>query len=345
MRSEEKYTFNSFQIKSFVPKEEKSPTIESDIVYHYTSPEAFLSIVKNNKIRFTDIRYLNDKTEGVYFVKLLLDFMDENKGNYPYFNEVVNRLLKGNDLRKIKNLETSNIEFAEIPKLPYVKERVFVFCTCTEADSLNMWNYYVNNSNYQGYNIGFRISNLLKAFDTPKENTIDSFTVHYGKVLYTPKEHYAEIKCLAERIEKDITFHQNDGQGVTELDLSYAQIRLRNYIDSLGKFYKHPKFKSEEEFRIILEIADKRIPRKDIGAEHYFGIYNKKLQYDFCAKQGLVVPFLEVTFPDDAIYRITIAPTTEFEIAKEGVKELLYESKIKGVKVFIHQKFQLDFST
>ena len=326
--------FNSFLIKSFSSDMSSSSDVNEKVVYHYTSPDAFLSIMQYQTLRFTDIRYLNDRSEGIYFVKLLLDFMDKHKTKYPKFYEVVNNLLKENDLNKIRNLETTHINFADIPGMPYKRERAFVFCTCLEADSLNMWNYYVNNGSYQGYNIGFRVTELLKAFDTPKENQIDSFIVHYGKVLYSEKEHYAEIERLANGMESGITFHSSDGNGVTERDFKYAQLRLRSYIDSLGAFYKHPKFKSEEEFRVIIEIADDRVPRTENDSKKYYGEYNQKMKQDFCSKQGLIVPFLTVSFPSTAIYRITVAPMIEYDIAKKSIRELLDTLNIKGVKIY-----------
>ena len=76
MERTKKYDFNSFLIKSVHSTSQGFSTVggdneQEDIVYHYTSPDAFLSIIQNQAVRFTDIRYLNDKTEGIYFVKLL----------------------------------------------------------------------------------------------------------------------------------------------------------------------------------------------------------------------------------------------------------------------------------
>ena len=95
--------FNSFQIESFSPGKKNFFNNRDKTVYHYTSPEAFLSIIQNQTLRFTDIRYLNDRTEGIYFIKTLLDFMEKNKERFPCFNEVVNELLKKNDFNKIRN--------------------------------------------------------------------------------------------------------------------------------------------------------------------------------------------------------------------------------------------------
>ena len=82
------FSFNSSLIKSFLPMngEQSIKQDGKNITYHYTSPEAFLSIVQNQSVRFTDVRFLNDKTEGIYFVKALLDFLDKNQGRYPYFD-------------------------------------------------------------------------------------------------------------------------------------------------------------------------------------------------------------------------------------------------------------------
>ena len=92
MAGTKKYDFNSFLIKSAMPTNQgfslagSSKELE-DIAYHYTSPDAFLSIIQHQAIRFTDIRYLNDRAEGIYFVKLLLDFVEKNAGKYPLFEE------------------------------------------------------------------------------------------------------------------------------------------------------------------------------------------------------------------------------------------------------------------
>ena len=86
-----KLIFHSPLIKSFSSRNNEEDDVLNKIVYHYTSPSAFLSIIQSQTLRFTDIRYLNDKSEGIYFVKLLLDFMDSYRNEYPLFNEVINQ--------------------------------------------------------------------------------------------------------------------------------------------------------------------------------------------------------------------------------------------------------------
>lgn len=321
MLGTEKYEFNSFLIKRIMPTNQDFSVIggkeKEGIIYHYTSPEAFLSIVQHQEIRFTDIRYLNDRAEGVYFVKVLLDFLSKNAGKYPYFEETINQLLKGNDWDRIQNLETIEVHYNEVPRMPYKADRVFVFCACAEPDLLNMWNYYVNNGAYQGYNIGFRIKELLNTFDTPDSNEIDMFQVYYGNVIYDEKQQMREVRMLAEGIEKEVQTSKDK-----ERALKYAQITLRGYINTQGAFYKHPKFKAENEFRIIVQILDKRIPHSEEDARKFVGVNNKKLVEGFCAKRGLIVPYLAVSLPKDSISRVTVAPMVEFGVAKISIQEL-----------------------
>ena len=127
-RKENDFQFRSGFIQKFSP-EDPSEDHSSLYAYHYTSPEAFLSIIQSYSIRFTDIRYMNDRAEGIYFVKLLLDFVAKNRGNYPHFEEVINQLLKGNDLEKIRALDTTEIQYEEITLLPNNPNRIIVFCT------------------------------------------------------------------------------------------------------------------------------------------------------------------------------------------------------------------------
>lgn len=87
--------FNSRFIQEFTPDSMAGAT-ESTIVYHYTSPEAFLSIVQGKSVRFSDLRYMNDKSESFFFVKRLLEFCDENKEKYQHF--IVKQIFNVSDL-------------------------------------------------------------------------------------------------------------------------------------------------------------------------------------------------------------------------------------------------------
>ena len=86
-----------------------------------------------------------------------------------------------------------------------------------------------------------------------------------------------------------------------------------------------------------MEIDDKKIPHNKSESEKYFGENNKNLREDFCTKNGLVVPFIEVSIPKDSIFRITISPITEYAIAKESIHEVLKINGYDSVKVYKSQ--------
>ncbi|MCQ2535706.1 MAG: DUF2971 domain-containing protein [Lachnospiraceae bacterium] len=315
MNIKQQYKFNSIMIKSFSPGDELiNVNKDETLKYHYTSPEAFLNIIRKKCVYFTDIRYLNDKKEDIYLIELIRTYISRNKGEFKNVEAAFDYLIGESVVAPIKSLE-------EV-KYKYEKVRKFVFCTCTEPDSLAMWNYYVNNGNYQGYNIGFNIEKLLKTFDTSQPKTSDPFEVLYGQVLYNEKKQFEEIERILHDIDVACAFH----------GIEFAKTNLLLYIDKYSPFFKHSKFEHEKEYRIVIEISDKYLIEN--GLKGCYGGNNQEIEYDFRTKQGILVPFLKIKYNDDAISRITVSPITEFTIAKESLKELMRVKKYKNVQVW-----------
>lgn len=293
---------------------------DSLVVYHYTSAEAFYSIIDNHCIRFANLRYMNDKSEKIFFIKRLIEFCDKRKKDFPDFCQVVDLVLKGNDYESLKNASVQNIKFNEIKNYPYRPFRTFIFCSCCEPDLLNMWNYYVNNSQYSGYSIGFSLYKLLKTFDLNNKLQYDKFFIYYGKIVYDKKEQFNQIELLAENIENYISMNNS-------IHSSYkaAALDLRKYIDTKGAFFKSDKFSQEKEFRIVFGINNDELNQFDT----FNGTNNKQITEGFNVKNGLIIPHLNITLPFDSISRITMSPMTEYEIAKESIKELLEKRGFK----------------
>lgn len=315
--------FNGHFIKRVSNDTEKQPRN----TYHYTSPDAFLSIIKNECIRFSDIRYMNDKSETVYAVKLLLDFLQENRGKYLFVEDVLDKLIGKQFYSDIQELRTTNVSFNQIPGFDCLTNRSFLFCLSTKKDALNMWNYYVKNGHYEGYNIGFDLYELLKTFDVPQANTSDAFLIYHGKVVYKKELQYRVIEKIVDEVEKISENSQID------MKLPYAAVTLRNKLESEGLFIKHPEFSSEQEYRIVLHIAEKRIPHNEEEGANFFGTNNKSIIEDFCIKNGLVVPFLKVKLPSLSISKVTVSPITEFDLVSKGISELLEVHNFKNVEI------------
>lgn len=323
--------FNSKLIKSFDLSSDGEKNIKNDVVYHYTSPEAFLSIIRSGKVRFTDVKYLNDKSETLFFAKKLIEFTEKNNSNYPLFFEIVELLLPHDTWDAIKKLQVAKIPFNDQLIVPYKSDRAFVFCASQDPDSLNMWNYYVKNGFYQGYSLGINIAKFIKTFDTEPNTAVDAFIVYYGNVLYDERKQFEEIEVLANELSKKTNN--------SSYDLQAAALNLRAYAELQGLFYKSPKFKNEKEHRVIISISNDRIPHNEAEAQKYIGINNQKMTEDYFVRGGLIVPALSVVLPKDAISKVYISPITEFEIAKASTEELLvtYSYKYENKAVDINK--------
>lgn len=326
----ESIKFNSFAIKSFQPDIQSFTAKNKVLRFHYTSASALMSILKNQKqsatVRFTDVRYLNDKSEMLYFVKCLMTFLRDNREKYPFCQELVNEwLLRNHSDDEYISMAVSKIAPPPFRNVYYAAPiRTFVFCTCKASDSLHMWNYYVQNGDYQGYNIGFDIYKFLKSFDTKSPNHVDPISFVYGDVLYSKKEQEKELIALCNKLEK----HRKSSDKVFAFDL--AMYELYNYTYSHGVFFKDRAFKEEEEYRVVIQLMESRINSNKVN---YLNKNNKNIKLDFYERNGILVPCLYVPFEIDSIDRITMAPMMEYDIAEESIKEFLQINGYENVDV------------
>jgi len=58
------------------------------------------------------------------------------------------------------------------------------------------------------------------------------------------------------------------------------------------------------------------------------------MKYDCRTSNGLIVPYIAVEFEKDALSTIHMSLMTEFQIAKESLRELLNDSHYYGVRIW-----------
>ena len=58
------------------------------------------------------------------------------------------------------------------------------------------------------------------------------------------------------------------------------------------------------------------------------------MKYDYRTSNGLIVPYIAVEFEKEAVSTIHMSPMTEFQIAKESLRELLNDSHYDGVRIW-----------
>lgn len=123
---------NSIKISEIIPPYE-------GMIYHYTSVNAFCSILESSKLRFTNKKYLNDTTEGSYIFDLckreaesLCRKRAEAKEQFLTLCDKIKR-----EKARYNILEAYQCSFS------------------TTSDNLCLWNYYTHGDSVQGYNLGF----------------------------------------------------------------------------------------------------------------------------------------------------------------------------------------------
>lgn len=111
---------------------------ENNLIYHYCSLEAFLQIIKNNTLRFSDITKSNDGEEVIYISNLFVKYL------------------------KSKNLKSNSYNYFS---KDFLKEnRYFVLSLSTNCDSSSEWLIYGKN----GISIGFDRNELKQYFASLK---------------------------------------------------------------------------------------------------------------------------------------------------------------------------------
>lgn len=292
---------DTYNIQKYIPGEEiyvKS----SKTKYHYASPEGLLSIISNTEVYFTDIRYFNDKSENSYIFNCFDLFLENHPNEYNVLRNLMNILFPTTEKSE---------DYLENPKFPFADKsrRAFVFCTCVDKDSLCMWNYYVKNGNYNGYNIGLNPTEIIRSFE--KESS--EINVLFGNVIYSMKDQQKEIKLVADKLEKEFEGENNELAGL---------VLLYKYFQQYSAFFKNDKFSHEKEYRFVISIN-----------EDMLSDYNgHAMKFSFRINNGIVVPYIALKFNKSALKHVTLSPNAE-EISRESLIELCNMKGYRNVTV------------
>jgi len=109
-----------------------------NVIYHYTSIEVLSKILDNQKIRFTNLSFLNDKSEYIYALQLLKDKISE----YETKNHIIDKL-----------------EQTLLDKF-FFANKLYSVSFSEHEDWLGFWNSYYVPKN-EGISIGFKRGKLF----------------------------------------------------------------------------------------------------------------------------------------------------------------------------------------
>lgn len=277
-------------------------TINSSIIYHYTSPEGILGILTNHTLWLSEITYMNDESEITYTFDLLTDILAQNN------NEIC---------QTFKDSLKTNIEKrTQLPSnlFDYVhRDSIFVACFSTKNDDISLWNYYTKTGSMAGYNIGFKVDKLVEKV---KSELKVMYHFIYGKTIC---DKYKQEGYIKEAIEEYNLLYQK--MPTTE-DKENVLKSFWGLIHIFSLFFKKEAFKNENEYRFVIteytDILQKR---------------NRAFQINNRIQNGLIIPYIELDFDKDSVSEITISPTIKQLYYKAGVESLLHQNEYHQTQV------------
>jgi hypothetical protein len=207
-------------------------------LYHYTSGNGLIGIIKSGKLWSTQVNCLNDASEYVYAIARLqsraeIFLSSPQPPNVQFLLETIITELKR--------------------PLPLGVRGWFVACFTEVGDDLSQWRGYSGGEG--GYSIEFDSDSLMRM-------------IHKGVSL--GKIEYDEVRqnvFLDDLLKKTVSFFL-DGM---EKQRAPTREEWTNdflacwswYIEIFAPIIKHPKFKEEREWRLLYPFNDEAIPRME----------------------------------------------------------------------------------
>ncbi|MDD4715024.1 MAG: DUF2971 domain-containing protein [Oscillospiraceae bacterium] len=272
-----------------------TPVTNPGSVYHYTSANAIINVLTKHKLRLTKSDFMNDVSEIEYACSLFLQRLDQSP---------------------VKDKEAIRASFlAQKPKL---FENVFVLALSNDPDSLSMWAYYGKND---GYNVEIDGQFMVDLSKLQKEKIqiigsdilddeedepcpcnvargnhnysfdleIKSHCINYSRVEQT------EIFDL---ILAELSRETGDTRAAMELYLKL--------VINIIPFFKHPKFSSEKEYRLLIRLTDISPDSTDIIKYRNY--------------HGILVPYIELFLQNTSYFKsICLSPMNSSDVAKNAL--------------------------
>lgn len=270
------------------------PKSLNDIVYRYSSPSVFEKTLSKKTLWFTRGDCFNDYEDGEVVGLLYHSCLEELLGERVIDQEFFD---VAKDL-KIKHL----VWLVGDDIATQIECKPFICCFSTEKDSLQMWQYYSKGGNYEGYNIGFRLNEILR---------VNPFFVEVGAVVYDEQTQKEYIKRAISAAYRD--YHDNlsiiqDLRYDQKMLLDYELSALRSNLAKLSCFFKRPCFSGEKEIRVVIKVPTEEKFRGQTWSGVKSQKENVKINYRF--QQALMIPYIEMPINPHSIESVTIGPIT-----------------------------------
>lgn len=221
------------ELETHVIRTYYSKKLHANFGTHYTSPSGFEGIIKSKKIWASRIDCLNDISE------------DSDIDNI-YDLTLKEYIEKDCFFEKFLGIKHKNCFFDGPCNLIGGKmiqnPEIFVASFSEDDDSLCMWNYYLKNSNYEGYSIHFNFDKMEEMANDTEKNCA-GYHVDQYYMLYDESEKKKLIKTLLDIILK----HKNE-----KINIENCKMKIQRFLTLLNPICKSQYFSHEKECRMII---------------------------------------------------------------------------------------------
>ena len=293
------------ELENYLINARWNPGVETAVplhecLYHYTSTDAFLNIVRPEGITLwaSRIDCMNDRMEWLHAIKI--------------YENVCNQLLKEKEISEdfyqaICDVKPTSEQLffqktgGDIISAHQEKCRRFICCFSKEQDSLPMWNYYSKSNARSGYNIGFINAEIIDS----KKSYADPYVYHTYKVIYDDSTKFNIIRARIKELGNLVHTQEEIGIAADEISCLLLEWAIT---------FKCSDFAYENEVRLLVDV-----PLSEI---------EKRVKYR--TNNGLIIPYVEICFPHNVLSYVKIGPLSclpDDEVLQKGIVNELLSSR------------------
>ena len=271
------------------------PESDASYLYHYTTAEGLKGIARDNKIRATNIFFMNDSEEFRGGLRLFETRLKELTGTHEIYQQC---------LRAIRSWILGEGQDSSVESTV----QMYACCFSEYKDVLSQWRAYCQQG---GFALGFRRSKL--------EALVEKQDFALEKCLYGDDEKSTKVDGILQAIETKARNSDKQAQSPPRVEPEHRYFEIiDNHIFEIMRtaaILKHDGFREEGEWRLLstLQRAEKR---GDLA---------------FRARGALIVPYKEIDLEDSSCEgtciwedaRIVAGPSERQQLVSEAVRLLL----------------------
>ena len=298
--------------------------MEGNYIYHYTSSEAFVSMMHTNEsdskeLAFwaSNVYYMNDTKEITILYDELIKILPKIEKDLGLKDNLLSEIALPENFVEDKSGEDVIKSFF----YDCLYRHVYVISFADQGDTLPMWSLYGKNGN-----------GLCLVFDKDKVN---NFLDDYHKVnrVYYSLDTMPVYDYLVDKYRK--YYYEKDTNPI----LKKIGLIISAFLGLSGKV-KNAAYSFEQEYRLIEFVIDEDDLKKwpiqlkedniqPVMRSDYISGVKVRVQ------NGLMIPYVEIRLPIECLSSVIIGPSINQKLQREGLRILLAGTHLKDENIVL----------